>query len=423
MKEFEYFIPTLNGWITISLENYLSLLSSQEEAKFSKIKIPKGLTLCEKDPSIQKLTEKMLLPGNYIEIKLSQNIILEINKKNGRIQQKINLKKNEDSKDYETWTRAKIISYDENSKLLFVEINDNIEIIDNFDLIRPLKEIKCLKEELIAYNIKQISKNEYEKIKIEFDKAFNKNNSEEAESNINQIHEIFYDNKKSLLSCIGNKDILKKLFIFKQYEERYKKNISEEPNTNSDFSNPNSNNNLIGLKSPSGHSETSENNNSNKNIILKEEINNYKFKETFTYRDIFRKDIQKEAEEVIQNCKYYIGKKYENNFDIIIFGNDEQEFNEEKNIFEKEYKQVVLDYDIVADRNEINELAVKSKIKYVYIERKSLYLIGEEKNINSFRVVWNLKKQYSKEIQKENKEREDIQKELQSLKKKHKIKK
>ena len=93
MKEFEYFIPTLNGWITISLENYLSLLSSQEEAKFSKIKIPKGLTLCEKDPSIQKLTEKMLLPGNYIEIKLSQNIILEINKKNGRIQQKINLKK------------------------------------------------------------------------------------------------------------------------------------------------------------------------------------------------------------------------------------------------------------------------------------------------------------------------------------------
>ena len=66
---------------------------------------------------------------------------------------------------------------------------------------------------------------------------------------------------------------------------------------------------------------------------------------------------------------------------------------------------------------------MKSKIKYVYIERKSLYLIGEEKNINSFRVVWNLKKQYSKEIQKENKEKEIIQKELMSIKKKNKIKK
>ena len=61
--------------------------------------------------------------------------------------------------------------------------------------------------------------------------------------------------------------------------------------------------------------------------------------------------------------------------------------------------------------------------KLFCIDKKCLYLIGEEKNINNFKVVCNLTKQYSKEIQKENKEKENIQKELMSLKKKHKIKK
>ena len=243
---------------------------------------------------------------------------------------------------------------------------------------------------------------------------------------MNKIFEIQYNSKDSSLSCIGSKDLFRKISILKQYEQRNKKNISEEPNTNSDFSNPNSNKNLIGIKSPSGRSETSDYNNSNKNIILekelKEEINNYKFKETFTYRDKFKKDIEKEAEELIQNCKYYIGKKYENNFDITIYGNDEQDFNEEKNIFEKQYKQVMLDLDDAVDKKEIEDLATKSKIKFFFIEKKCLYLVGEEKNINSFKAVWNLTNQYSKEIQKNFKENEELKKEIKSIKNKHKLK-
>ena len=82
----------------------------------------------------------------------------------------------------------------------------------------------------------------------------------------------------------------------------------------------------------------------------------------------------------------------------------------------------MIDCDVSDDKNQINDLAIKSKIKFVNIEKKSLYLIGEEKNINNFITVWNLTKQYSKEIMKESKEKDDIQKELQSLKKKHKIK-
>jgi hypothetical protein len=425
MKEYEYFLPQLNGWLPLSLEAYLALLFPREEPKFSKIKIPKGLTLSPKVSQSQNIAESMLLAGNFIEVKINQNLFLETNQRNGRIEFIQNSEKNSYSIPYDIWYKAKIISYDNNSKLLFVEINDNIEIIDKFDLIRPLKEIKYIKNDLLAFNIKQVQKNEFDLIKNELDKIFNNNNNEDKEKE--ELYEITYDIKNLSLSLIGNKDILKNISLLKQYEQRYKKNIYDEPNTNSDFSNPNSNNNLIGIKSPSGRSETSEKNNSNKNIILekdlKEEINNYKYKQSFTYRAKFKKDIEKEAEKLFQNCRYSIGKNYDNNFDITIYGNDEDEFNEEKNTFEKQYKQEMIDCDTTIDMNEIKDLADKSKVKFINLEKRCLYLVGEEKNINNFKMVWNIKKEYSKEIQKESKEKDEIIKEIQSVKKKHKIKK
>lgn len=425
MKEYEYFLPQLNGWLPLSLEAYLALLFPREEPKFSKIKIPKGLTLSPKVSQSQNIAESMLLAGNFIEVKINQNLFLETNQRNGRIEFIQNSEKNSYSIPYDIWYKAKIISYDNNSKLLFVEINDNIEIIDNLDLIRPLKEIKYIKNDLLAFNIKQVQKNEFDLLKNELDKILNNNNNEDKEKE--ELYEITYDIKNLSLSLIGNKDILKNISLLKQYEQRYKKNIYDEPNTNSDFSNPNSNNNLIGIKSPSGRSETSEKNNSNKNIILekdlKEEINNYKYKQSFTYRAKFKKDIEKEAEKLFQNCRYSIGKNYDNNFDITIYGNDEDEFNEEKNTFEKQYKQEMIDCDTTIDMNEIKDLADKSKVKFINLEKRCLYLVGEEKNINNFKMVWNIKKEYSKEIQKESKEKDEIIKEIQSVKKKHKIKK
>lgn len=381
MKEYEYFLPQLNGWLPLSLEAYLALLFPREEPKFSKIKIPKGLTLSPKVSQSQNIAESMLLAGNFIEVKINQNLFLETNQRNGRIEFIQNSEKNSYSIPYDIWYKAKIISYDNNSKLLFVEINDNIEIIDNLDLIRPLKEIKYIKNDLLAFNIKQVQKNEFDLIKNELDKIFNNNNNEDKEKE--ELYEITYDIKNLSLSLIGNKDILKNISLLKQYEQRYKKNIYDEPNTNSDFSNPNSNNNLIGIKSPSGRSETSEKNNSNKNIILekdlKEEINNYKYKQSFTYRAKFKKDIEKEAEKLFQNCRYSIGKNYDNNFDITIYGNDEDEFNEEKNTFEKQYKQEMIDCDTTIDMNEIKDLADKSKVKFINLEKRCLYLVGEEK--------------------------------------------
>ena len=66
----------------------------------------------------------------------------------------------------------------------------------------------------------------------------------------------------------------------------------EEQNTNSDFSNPNSNNNLIGIKSPTNNSDNSDNILIALDDDIKNEINEYKFKKCFSYRDKFRKDIE-----------------------------------------------------------------------------------------------------------------------------------
>jgi len=416
MRIVEYFIPRLNGWLSLSLDSYISLLFSQEDKKFCKIKIPKGLplTISEKDSKTQE--ELNLVQGNFIEVLIKKNLKLETNNKKGQIQI-ANLNENQkDSKSYDVWTRGKIISKDTNSKLLFVELNDQIIIIDNMELVRSLKEIRPTENTLLAYNLKQISNIEYNLIKEEFEKLLLKN------SNNNKLLYIKYDVINTSLLCFGNKDDLSNLLLLKQHEKNNKKMNGEEQNTNSDFSNPNSNNNLIGVKSPAGNSD----NGMGKDIILdndiKNEINDSKYKKCFTYRDKFKKDIEKNLEELFQKTKYYVGKNNDNNFDIIIYGNNEDEFMEEKNNFEKKYKQVKLENDMVLNRNEVNDLAMKSKIKFVNVEKKNIYLVGEEKNINNFRTLWEINKKYSKVIQKTSKENENIQKELQTFKKKFKIK-
>jgi hypothetical protein len=418
MKFIEYFTPRLNGWLKLSLETYISLLFSQEEKKLCKIKIPKGLPLQISANDSKNNEEIPLVPGNFIEVLIKQNLILESNNKKGHIQI-VNINDNEkESNSYDVWTRGKIISYDKNLKLLFIEINDQIIIIDNMELVRALKEIKPTENTLLAYNLKQISNTEYNSIKEEMDKVL----SADSDNN-NKLFYIKYDVINSSLLCFGNKDDLNNLSLLKQHEKKNRKLNGEEQNTNSDFSNPNSNNNLIGIKSPRGNSDNSENIiNALDDDAKKNEINESKFKKCFSYRDKFRKDIEKTLPELFQKTNYYVGKNNDNNFDIVVYGNNEEDFMEEKNNFEKKYKQVKIESDTILNKTEVNELANKTKIKYVNIEKKNLYLVGEEKHINNFKTLWGINKKYTKEIQKSSKESETIQKELQTFKKKYKIK-
>lgn len=416
MKSIEYFITRLNGWLSISLETYLSLLFSQEENKFSKIKIPKGMPIKAIEPDNSDKGELSLSPGNFVEVLIKQNLILDTNNKNGQIQISNLNNDQKNLKEYDVWTRGKIISNDTDSKLLFIEINDKIEIIDDMSLVRPLKEIKTTSTDFVAYYIKQISNSGYNSIKEEFDKLMN------ANSNNNKLFYIKYDIIKSSLLCFGNKNDLNNLLLLNKQEEKYKKNNNNEEQNNNSDSNPNSNNNLLGVKGPSRESEDSD-----KKIIIvddekQNEINECKYKTSFTYREKFRKDLEKDFAEIFQNCRYYVGKNNDNNFDVVVYGNNENEYLKEKNICEKKYKQVKLDSDTPLNKNEINDLAMKSKVKYINIEKKSIYLVGEEKCINNFKTVWEMTKKYSKEIQKTSKENESIQRELQTFKKKHNLK-
>lgn len=416
MKSIEYFITRLNGWLSISLETYLSLLFSQEENKFSKIKIPKGMPIKAIEPDSTNNDELILSPGNFVEVLIKQNLILDTNNKNGQIQIS-NLNNDQKSlKEYDVWTRGKIISNDTDSKLLFIEINDKIEIIDDMSLVRPLKEIRTTSSDFVAYYIKQISNSGYNSIKEEFDKLMN------ANSNNNKLFYIKYDIIKSSLLCFGNKNDLNNLLLLNKQEEKYKKNNNNDEQNNNSDSNPNSNNNLLGVKGPSRESEDSD-----KKIIIvddekQNEINECKYKTSFTYREKFKKDLEKDFAEIFQNCRYYVGKNNDNNFDVVVYGNNEDEYLKEKNICEKKYKQVKLDSDTPLNKNELNDLAMKSKVKYINIEKKSIYLVGEEKCINNFKTVWEMTKKYSKEIQKTSKENESIQRELQTFKKKHNLK-
>ena len=416
MKSIEYFITRLNGWLSISLETYLSLLFSQEENKFSKIKIPKGMPIKAIEPDSSNKDEPSLSPGNFVEVLVKQNLILETNNKNGQIQISNLSNGQKKLKEYDVWTRGKIISNDTDSKILFIEINDKIEIIDDMNLVRPLKEIRTTNNDFSAYYIKQISNSEYNSIKEEFDKLM------AANSNNNKLFYIKYDIIKSSLLCFGNKNDLNNLLLLNRQEEKYKKNNNNEEQNNNSDSNPNSNNNLLGIKGPSKESEDSD-----KKIIIvdgekQNEINECKYKTSFTYREKFRKDLEKDFAEVFQNCRYYIGKNIDNNFDVVIYGNNEDEYLKEKNTCEKKYKQVKLDSDTPLNKNELNDLAMKSKVKYINIEKKSIYLVGDEKCINNFKTVWEMTKKYSKEIQRTSKENESIQKELQTFKKKHNLK-
>ena len=404
MKVIEYFIPRLNGWIKLSLDDYLSILFSQEDKKFSKIKIPKGLPIINADSSSISQEEISLSPENYIEILIKKNIILVSKNEKGRLKISNEDIREKEPKEYEVWARGKIISNDLDSKILLVELNDEIIIIDNMELIRPIKEIKQTQNTLLAYNIKQILSNDYNLIKNEFDQLLATNSDD------NKLFYINYDVINTSLFCLGNKDDLNNLLLLKQYEERYKKidNIS----------NSNNNKNLIGLgnKRPSEKME-------NIGLFVNDGIKNeYKFKITFTFRDKFKKDLEKSFKKNLQKCKFHMGKNNDNNFDMILYGNNRDEFMEEKNKFEKEFKQSKIESDVSVDKKVAKELAKKSNIKYIDIENKNIYLIGNENNINNFKDVWDLTNDYSRDFLKISKENENIQKELETLKKRHKFK-
>ena len=406
----EYYLSEIYAWLLFDIEDYINLIFKQEDQKIKKIKslnhLPIKIILDNEEITKEKLLPENLISGNYVEVFLQQELSLIGNtQKKG----KISLISNENNRrPYDIWARAKIVSYDSINNILFLEYNEQLILIEDMNKIRPLSEQKKLKEDIGIFHIKKISNSEYEKFKSEYEKF----KSEIEEEKQCFLYHNFNSIKSSLLFILPKRNF-KNLLSIKELEEKYSNN--EETNTNSGFS------------SRSGKSEESDKIKNFRKIYDEEDdilnqINKYKYTKTFVYKSYFKKDAEKILKTLIIKNKYYISLIDSEEFKIIIYGNDENDFNEEKNILEKEYKAYELKVDININKTELTDFAGKIKIKYIYFGKKIVYLIGEDKYISSFKAFISMKMMYSKEIQKSCKEKENIEKKLTNIKKEYKIK-
>ena len=406
----EYYLSEIYAWLLFDIEDYINLIFKQEDQKIKKIKslnhLPIKIILDNEEITKEKLLPENLISGNYVEVFLQQELSLIGNtQKKG----KISLISNENNRrPYDIWARAKIVSYDSINNILFLEYNEQLILIEDMNKIRPLSEQKKLKEDIGIFHIKKISNSEYEKFKSEYEKF----KSEIEEEKQCFLYHNFNSIKSSLLFILPKRNF-KNLLSIKELEEKYSNN--EETNTNSGFS------------SRSGKSEESDKIKNFGKIYDEEDdilnqINKYKYTRTFVYKSYFKKNEEKILKNLIIKNKYYISLIDSEEFKIIIYGNDENDFNEEKNILEKEYKAYELKVDININKTELTDFAGKTKIKYIYFGKKIVYLIGEEKYISSFKAFISMKMMYSKEIQKSCKEKENIEKKLNNIKKEYKIK-
>ena len=416
MTKLEYYFPRLNGWVSLSLEEYVNILFGQDDQKLHFIKNIRHLPLklkLESEDIPENFPTSHLISGNFIEIQLRQELNISASSQKGALQ--INPKEDENSKEYDIWAQAKIVSFDIGNNLLFLEYNDQIIIVDDLSKIRSLSEKKMPKMDLVLYFIKKISSSDYKSFKKEFD---------DLKTDSNKILYQESNEIKSNLIIVLEKNCLNNLKILKEFEEKYGNTRDGESNTNSEF----------GITSRSGHSEEESEKNENKsrksrnsNPVHDEEdllnqINNFKFKEIFNFNILFKKDAEKILKNIFTKNKYFVSAPNAEEFKIILYSNNENDFNEEKVNFEREYKDYALNFEGTLNKNEVSSLAKKANVKNIYFGKNFIYLIADEKSISNFKTVFNVTMKYTKEIQKTNKETETIKKELDNFKKKHKIK-
>ena len=406
----EYFLHQVNGWIILDIEDIINLCLRQEDLKFNKIKsllnAPIKITLHD-----EKTNPENLISGNYVEVQIQKELrLLAKNPKKFNI----TISNNENNKKkYDIWVQAKIISYDKDNNFLLLEYNEELIAIDDMSKVRPLSLPKKLEEDISIYYIKKISNSEYEKFKKEYESFKN-----EIEEEKRYLFFQNYNSIKSSLFCFLPKNSNLPSLI--KFEEQYKFLNNEDSNTIT----------TSAITSRSGRSEESENKKAkskNQNILLDEEkilndINKYNCKQIYVYNSLFKKDAEKIIKDIIIKNKYYLTSIDSEEFKIIIYGNNEAEFNKEKNIFENGFKAVEIKNDSNVNKTDMIELANSTNVKYIYFEKKYMYLIGEEESISNFEALLNMNEMYSKEIEKSYIEKEKNQKKLTDIKKEYKIK-
>ena len=412
----EYFLQELNGWLSLDIEEYINIIFKQEDLKINQIKslVHFPIKIISDNNKITNDSKpECLTSGNYVEVLLQKELNLICNNKK---QIKLSLKDENIKKIYNLWARAKIVSYESSSNILLLEYDDELLLIDDMNAIRSLSKVTTIEEDISIYSLKKITNSEYEKFKIEYENAKN-----DIDEEIKHLLYHTFNNIKSSLIFICPKTYISNVSYLKEFANKYESSNYEESNT--------------GITSRSGRSEESDkieinsrkskNSKISDNIINEEEmlnqISKYEFKQIFIYKSIFKKDAEKIMKSIIKKNKYLIINIDSEEFKIIIYGNNESDFNEEKKILEKQYKPELLDIEQTINKSEIIELTNRIKVKFIYFGKKTLYLVGDEKSINSIRTMLKVKSMYSKEIQKSNREVQKIQKKLTDIKKEYKI--
>ena len=373
MSSLEFFSNDINGWIHIQIGELYELL------KENNLLTNENLYFFDKNNilNIQKEGNKLNLLdgisiGNYIEFKIKVIYIIKINPST----QKLFIEGYEENFSQSNkiiWAKGKIISFDKEKQIFFIEHNNTIYVIDNINDLRFLTEIKnektfCLK------TISDVSKRIIEEIikkKKDLSYFYDEENKEfifVAEKNyclfINELLQIKKDEKEQI--------------------DKYEKEIEIESN------------NINEMKKISKK---------NFKEIL---IYNYKFKD---YIEELIKDVSKVEYSIFQS------EQNENDFKIILYSNNKEELEEIKK--DLTYYTEIIHTDFGVNETEIDEMIKKIKINYSVIDKNNIYLMDKDENkIINFKKVFNISSFYSKKIAKETKENENVKKELNLFMKK-----
>ena len=394
----EYYLSEINAWILLDIEDYMNIIFNKEDLKLKIIKslanIPIKL-VSENENMLMISNPENLIYGNYIEFLMQQDISLTI-KSTKKAHLSLSLNPNYKRK-YDIWAQARIVSYDLKNKFLFLEYNEKLILIEDLAKIRPLSEIKKLDNDISIYYIKKISNSEYENFKTEYEALYSNLGKEEKKLLYHN-----YNNIKSSLFVILPKNKINDLPSLKEFEKNYGNN--EEQNS------------LSGNIEKSDKNKKPNDLNGEEDILNK--INKFQYKKSFIYKSFFKKDSEKILKNIIKKNQYFISVIDSEEFKIIIYGNNEKDFNEEKGVLEKEYKPFEKKIEQKFNKSDLLKIANQTQVKFIYFGKKMIYLIGKEKNLSNFNKMLDMNLDYSKAIQQSLKEKEDIEKKLDNIKKK-----
>ena len=158
MSSLEFYSNEINGWVHIPINELIELLRENNFLQnndfyfFDKSNI---LNIHKEENKLN--SNEGISIGNYIEFKIKVIYIIKINPNN----QKLFIEGYEENF-IETnkiiWAKGKIVSFDKENNIVFVEHNNSIYVIDDLNNMRKLTDIN--KEKIFSLKvINDISKN------------------------------------------------------------------------------------------------------------------------------------------------------------------------------------------------------------------------------------------------------------------------